>query len=264
MTKHKVFGAIVFLHGIEERGNNVSILKREGLPKLLEENEININFIVLSPQLPSDMYWSSDIGIQIIEKMLEILKSNQYDDIVENKDKLYLTGLSMGGFGVLYYASLYPNKFAAYAPICGGLNPMYKHLIRPLTKIPLWLFHGEQDKIADISHSDKLVKHISKYKRIKKHKYSLLKYTRYQKCLNYESNKAMQIFEDNQHDSWTQTYLNQQLYHWFNKYSIQHYQIIDIIISNIKKFRIAEIILIHLFQWQTLIDFDQFQFLSNS
>eukprot|EP01084_Bolivina_argentea_P050332 92534_1 len=161
---NKCIGGIVFLHGVEERGNDASILKRCGLCLLLEKKTLEIGFVVLSPQLPHNMWWKDDFGIQIIDKMFEIM-TTKYNNIMD-MNKIYLTGLSMGAYGVWKYASLYPNKFAAYAPICGGIM-LKENTIKSLSNVPLWNFHGKNDKIVKVSWSDNIVNAINKYKRDK-------------------------------------------------------------------------------------------------
>lgn len=179
---------ILFLHGAGEVGDNLQMLKQTGLPnKLLSED---IPFIVVAPQCPHQHNWNM---------LLDDLKA-LLDDVEErykvNKKQIYLTGLSMGGFGTWALASKYPDSFAAIAPICGGL--MNRTQVLHLIDTPIWAFHGANDSVVPVDMTRRLV--------------AILK----------ENNGHIQYTEypDTNHDSWTKTYANPELYEWFLKYSI--------------------------------------------
>jgi predicted peptidase len=109
--------------------------------------------------------------------------------------RLYLTGLSMGGFGAWYLAAAHPQRFAAIAPICGGgvWAHGFPEKVRALKDTPVWAFHGAKDNVVPPSESKKLAK--------------LLR-----AC---GGNVRLTIYPNVKHDSWTQTYANPKLYEWF-------------------------------------------------
>jgi hypothetical protein len=107
-----------------------------------------------------------------------------------DEERIYVTGLSMGGFGTWDLASEYPQRFAAIAPICGGGHPEEAWNMRHL---PVWVFHGAKDQVVNIGLSEIMVKSLKKYN-------NKVKYT---------------IYPDANHDSWTETYNNPELYEWF-------------------------------------------------
>lgn len=125
---------IIFLHGSGERGNDLEKVKSWGPPSIVEKNP-NFPFIVISPQCPEGERWN----IYLLKAMI--------DDIIAkynvDKSRIYLTGLSMGGYGAWELAMAFPKYFAAIAPICGGGNPRF---VDQLRSIPVWVFHGMKDE----------------------------------------------------------------------------------------------------------------------
>lgn len=173
---------ILFLHGSEERGNDLNMIKAQGIPQIIENGE-DLPFIVIAPQCPKRTTWISknDILMALI------------DDIVErynaDSNKVYLTGLSMGGYGTWALACLNPNKFAAIAPICGGGDQEKLHAIK---HVPIWTFHGAKDQIVPIKETKKLVDTLK----------------------NLDGKIKFTIYPDAEHDSWTETYTNPEFYKW--------------------------------------------------
>ena len=173
---------VMFLHGAGERGNDLDLLKLHGIPKRLEQGQ-DFPFIALSPQCPKDSWWPLE---------LEALKG-LLDDIVSkhnvDKKRIYLTGLSMGGYGTWYLAGLYPKTFAAIAPICGGGDFV---LGEQLTHMPIWAFHGDKDDVVPLSESQRMVDIVKK-----------------------AGGKAkLTVYKNVGHDSWTKTYNNPKFYEW--------------------------------------------------
>ncbi len=146
---------ILFLHGLGERGNDLELLKKHPLPQTLEK-QTDFPFIVVSPQLPDDLFlWDSRI-----ESLNVLLDGIQKKYSVDPK-RLYLTGLSMGGAGTWEFALRYPKRFAAIVPIAG----FYKHGSREMPRnlcdlrdLPAWVFHGAQDTSVAIYQEEILVK----------------------------------------------------------------------------------------------------------
>ncbi len=183
----KKWPLVMFLHGVGERGNDLSKVKAHGLPKLAESRDFP--FIIVSPQCPGDFWWNNPVQVAALNGLLdEIMETYPVD-----RDRVYLTGLSMGGFGTWALAAAHPEKFAAIAPICGGGNPADAKV---LSKLPIWVFHGDSDTTVPISKSQEMVDAIKK-------EGGDIKFT---------------VYPGVGHDSWTQTYNNSELYEWLLKY----------------------------------------------
>src|SRR5699024_6921671 len=113
-TGYKRWPLVLFLHGAGERGNDLEAVKKNGLPKLVEEGR-DFPFIIVSPQCPAGLWWSTDD--------LNLLLNDLIQRYEVDIDRIYATGLSMGGFGTWEMAIRFPDRFAAIAPICGGGDP---------------------------------------------------------------------------------------------------------------------------------------------
>lgn len=199
--------AICFLHGAGECGDNLNNVKKHGIPYRLEQSQINFPFVVVSPQLPmSEVSWTGQFGQVIIRQMVEILKSDENVD----PNRMYLTGLSLGGFGTFGYAAYRPKDFAAYAPICGGIRP-YKQNVEVLKDLPIWCFHAANDIIVPVKESDEIMKALQEAGATK------IKYTRYAHC---PPPRGVPENRGDGHDSWTETYENQELYDWFLQHTL--------------------------------------------
>ena len=124
---------ILFLHGAGERGNDLELVKQQGLPKYLQD-KADFPFVVAYPQCPSRSYWQMPLLSAWLTRVLSEVRADT--------SRIYLTGISMGGYGAWDFASRYPDYFAAVAPICGGGIP---RLAGRLKDIPVWAFHGLKD-----------------------------------------------------------------------------------------------------------------------
>ena len=107
---------MVFLHGIGESGDNLELVKKHGPPKLIAAGK-QFPFIVVSPQCPKNSWWEP---LELKTLLDEIVEKYKVDT-----NRIYLTGLSMGGFGTWSLAAMQPDRFAAIVPICGGGEPMW-------------------------------------------------------------------------------------------------------------------------------------------
>ncbi|MDA7880746.1 alpha/beta hydrolase-fold protein [Akkermansiaceae bacterium] len=145
----KQWPLMLFLHGRGESNGPLSGLKKWGPCRLIKEGK-KFPFIIISPQCPKTSWWSNDDQQQILEKLLaEVQKQFPID-----QSRIYLTGLSMGGFGSWELAARNPKTFAAVLPICGGGN--IKNGPK-LIDIPIWAWHGTADKIVPFSKSSDMV-----------------------------------------------------------------------------------------------------------
>ena len=113
-TADKKWPLVLFLHGAGERGDNLARVKVHGPPMLIEKGH-SFPFILVSPQCPKDVWWDAE-GLNAL--LDEIVAKYAVDE-----NRIYVTGLSMGGYGTWDLAIRYPNRFAAIAPICGGGTP---------------------------------------------------------------------------------------------------------------------------------------------
>lgn len=177
---------ILFLHGAGERGSDLKKVKVHGPPKIVDKQK-DFPFIVVSPQCPKDDWWTDKI-----EVLIHLL-----DDIVArynvDTERIYLTGLSMGGYGSWALASEYPERFAAVAPICGGGNRIMAFRLKD---IPVWAFHGAKDNVVPLKQSEEMVNAIKAH----------------------GGDAKLTVYPNAGHDSWTETYNNKELYDWFLKH----------------------------------------------
>jgi predicted peptidase len=173
---------IIFLHGSGEKGTDIEKVKVHGPFKYLKSNELDA--YVLAPQCPENEYWDSEVLYQLI---LKIQKENNIDP-----NRIYLTGLSMGGWGAWNLAFSHPEMFAALVPIAGFVDrvPMIENC--KIATIPIRIFHGLVDDVVDVNYS------IAIYKKLKP-------------C---NSTIELTIFDDAGHDSWTRVYDNKEIYDW--------------------------------------------------
>lgn len=192
--KKKQWPLMLFLHGSGERGSDLKKVALHGPPKLVKQGK-EFPFIIVSPQCPKGQVWS----VEVLNALLDQVEAKYRVD----KSRVYLTGLSMGGYGTWALGLANPERFAAMAPICGGgylltylinrddkvRGPLYK-------KMPIWAFHGAKDPTVPPEESQRMVDILKK-----------------------NGNKAVKltIYPEAKHDSWTATYDNPELYDWLLK-----------------------------------------------
>ena len=178
--KQKQYPLLIFLHGSGERGNDITKVKAWGPPSFVEQRS-DFPFIVISPQCPEGQWWNiEDLNILLTK----LLKKYRIDP-----DRVYLTGLSMGGFGTWSWASAYPSRFAAIAPVCGGGIQIFAE---DLKNVPVWAFHGQDDPVVPVKNTTEMVEAIKKQ----------------------GGDARMSIYPATGHDSWKQAYADQELYTW--------------------------------------------------
>ncbi len=219
----KKWPVILFLHGAGERGTDPWLVAKHGPPKLIrgempapppapdtpaapaETSEararreaaatmLRENFIVVSPQCPAGTWWDDDAVLALLD---EVMAKHQTD-----ARRLYLTGLSMGGFGTWSVGLKYPERFAAIVPICGGGNSVdvrrsAREKKAAFTSLGVWAFHGAKDPTVPLEESETMVAALKK---------------------TGVTDLQLTVYPEAKHDSWTETYANPELYVWLLKH----------------------------------------------
>jgi predicted peptidase len=190
---------LVFLHGVAKRGDTQEALediKLDGPPKIVEDRS-DFPFIVLSPQCPSETYW-----YPVLDRLETLIESIRTTYAVDER-RIYLTGLSMGGFGTWRLALEYPDRFAAIVPIAGGYifeNDEVPEDICALKNLPIWVFHGGEDESVPSWQSKILVDAL-------------------RQC---PANVRFTLYPDANHaDAWKQAYADPELYTWLLEQSLE-------------------------------------------
>jgi predicted peptidase len=181
---------LLFLHGLGECGNDeLERVKVHGPPKLVEARP-DFPFVVVSPQCPPQpggmkdvpTAWKADQLIQLVDHVVANLRID--------RSRVYVTGLSMGGYGTWRLVAAHPDRFAAAAPICGGGEP--QTMSAELRRVPIWAFHGARDAVVPLSESQEMVDAVCDAGG----------------CVRFT------VYPDAEHDSWTRTYNNDEIYDW--------------------------------------------------
>jgi len=177
---------IVFISGDGEKGTDLEKVKIHGPLKYLKTHELDA--YVLAPQCKEDENWNIE---SINELILKIQKENKIDP-----NRIYVTGLSSGGWAAWNLALSYPDKFAAIVPISGFVDLIELESACKIANIPTRIFHGLLDDVVKVDYA------ISIYKELKK-------------C--NAPDVQLTIFDDAGHDSWTRVYESSEIYDWMFK-----------------------------------------------
>jgi predicted peptidase len=193
-SSKKKWPLLLFLHGAGERGTNLNKVAVHGPPKLIEKGT-KLPFVVVSPQCPEGEVWDDATLLALIDKLSAKHR-------IDTK-RIYLTGLSMGGYGSWSLATRHPERFAAVAPICGGgerirLLLMSESQRKALKSLGIWAFHGAKDSVVPLEESERMIKAV--------------------KAAGNPAPKFT-IYPEADHDSWTEAYNNPELFAWFLKHS---------------------------------------------
>lgn len=138
---------ILFLHGIGERGTNISDIEKYSLPKYLKN--IDIPFIVIAPQCLENNFW--EYHLRDVEKIINIeYKKNKYD-----KENIFLAGSSMGAYGAWNYLIQRPDLFKGIVSIAGGIMLPIKQNIEKIKSKKILMYHGDKDDVVDVNVSIK-------------------------------------------------------------------------------------------------------------
>jgi len=179
---------LLSLHGGGERGDDLHLLTRHGIPKLVAEGQ-HFPCIVVAPQCPADAWWSAEVLLALLDEV----EGTHAIDV----DRAYVTGYSIGGFGTWALALAAPRRFAALAPICGGGEYWRAETIAHL---PIWAFHGARDTRVPLRIGAEMVEALAR-------------------C---GGNVRFTVYPEAAHNAWAQTYANPELYSWLLAQVRQH------------------------------------------
>ena len=182
---------VLFLHGRGESYGPLNLVAKWGLPKMVKDGH-DLPYILVSPQCPGDDSWSRAGQQGALLKLLDFIGSKYAVDI----NRVYLTGLSMGGYGAWRLAADCPERFAAVVPICGGGRTEDAERLKD---IPIWVWHGDQDRAVDFHRSRDMVAAIRKAGGQK------IKFT---------------TLEGVGHNSWSAAYATPELYRWMDQQAL--------------------------------------------
>ena len=170
---------LLFLHGAGERGNEIELVKKHGPFKKIQADQIQT--IIVAPQCSKGEWWTPEVLSGLLN---EVEKQYSIDT-----SRVYLTGLSMGGYGSWALAAFQPNRFAAVAPICGGGEPADA---QKLVGTPVWAFHGNKDTSVDVGQGQAMINTLK----------------------DAGGEPKFTIYDGVGHDSWTCTYEDAEFYKW--------------------------------------------------
>jgi len=178
---------VMFLNGSGERGADIEAVKRNGPPMLVDAGK-KFQFILFCPQCPERIYWENKFLMALLDEI-----ESKYN---VDKNREYLTGLSMGGNGTWSLAIEYPEKFAAIAPISANGEPDDACTLKD---VPVWVFHGEKDDVVPLKEDADMVDALKK-------------------C---GGDVKFTIYQDVGHGAWVQAYNNPELYDWMLSHSLE-------------------------------------------
>jgi len=190
-TSRKRWPLLLFLHGAGERGTDLKLVAKHGPMKLVAHGK-EFPFIIASPQCPSEQRWDADALLALLDHVIARYRVDAR--------RVYLTGLSMGGYGVWSLGTKHPERFAAIAPVCGGGSAgdillADRTKLRALRSLAVWAFHGAEDDVVPPVESQVMVAALKKAG-----------------CRKVR----LTLYPKTGHDSHTLAYENPKLYQWFH------------------------------------------------
>jgi predicted peptidase len=203
----ELFPLVIFFHGIGERGNdNEAQLKHIGEVVLDPKFRAKHLCYIVAPQCAQGEMWAKhnkngttrDVPTLPMQLVIELI-GKLCEELPIDKNRIYVTGLSMGGYGAWDLLVRYPNKFAAAVPICGGGDEMMASRIK---HIPIWAFHGAKDEVVSPRNSRTMIKALQ----------------------DSGGSPGYTEYPDIGHNSWVQAYREPYLFPWLFKQSLQTYK----------------------------------------
>ena len=179
---------LVFLHGYGQSGDDLQIVRENGPPKLFGEGK-QFPFVLAIPQCPTGFYWRGNVVIGLIDHLIE--------NYSIDPNRIYLTGLSMGGYGTWQISHEYPERFAAVAPVCGGGLFVSPYFMDRLKNLPVWAFHDKRDDVIPYQESVSMVEGVNAA----------------------GGNAKLTTLDEGKHNISEEAYNNDELYDWFLKHS---------------------------------------------
>lgn len=183
---------LLFLHGAGERGINIEKVAVHGPPKLARQGKLQ-EFVIIAPQCPKGDYWDSFRQQNNLIHLISTAKK----ELKLDPNRIYVTGLSMGGFGTWELAANLHNKIAAAVPVCGGGSIWNSRILK---NVPIWAFHGAKDDIVPPQLSEQMVEAINEK----------------------GGNARLTIYPNANHNSWNRAYNTDELYQWLLKQNLQN------------------------------------------
>jgi predicted peptidase len=205
-NKNQKWPVILFLHGAGERGDDGLIQTEVGIGTAIRRHVDRFPAIVVFPQCRKNVWW---LHQAMQDQALKALEQST-KEFNGDTNRLYLTGISMGGYGTWSIAAKNPGKFAALAPVCGGIRPParapvpeemknidpnldpYAESAKKIGRTPVWIFHGGEDRIVPTEESQKMNEAL-------KASGGNVKYTEYESVA---------------HNSWDKAYAEAELMKW--------------------------------------------------
>jgi predicted peptidase len=171
---------LLFLHGAGERGDSLVLVAVHG-PIRERRAGRDLPFVVVAPQVPAGGRWTVGRLAAALDDALARYRTDP--------DRVYVTGLSMGGFGTWEAVERMPERIAAAVPVCGGGNPIG---IGAARGVPVWAFHGAMDPVVPVGASVEMVRRLRAA----------------------GGDVRFTVYPDAGHDAWTETYANPAVYEW--------------------------------------------------
>jgi len=196
----KTYPLVLFLHGSGERGNDNKAQLNHGVKSILENSEkLGQPIFLIAPQCPADKTWApyrtdpsspadGTFANPLLDAVLTLVGETASKQPVD-RNRIYITGLSMGGFGTWAAIARKPEIFAAAIPICGAGDP--RTVVR-FKNMPIRIFHGDADNVVPPAGSQLM--------------FDALK--------EAGSDAKLTLYPGVGHDSWTQTYADEEVIRW--------------------------------------------------
>ncbi len=178
---------LIFLHGRSLSGSDLNLVKKYGVIHEIEKGRV-IPAIVIAPQVSAGKPWEPS-------KIMEVLNYVQ-TSYKTDTNRVYVTGMSLGGYGTLDFAGEYPDVVTAAVALCGGGKIKYGC---DLAQVPLWIQHGNKDTAVPISESEKIVRAI--------------------KACNGGENLTYTVHKGANHGALERVFRTDELYNWMFQYT---------------------------------------------